>query len=104
MDSNALEVQENNAVFEEVAPPSTGSASPEPDEDLNSMTLDEVLRGMNLLKVFSNMSDKEQKIMKVRIDDQATAIGIQKSTTDLLSAQVEGLRAKLVAVKDLLAQ
>ena len=68
------------------------------------MTLDKVLRGMNMLKVFSNMSDKEQKIIKVRIDDQATAIGIQKSTADLLSTQVEELRSELVAVKDLLAQ
>ena len=103
MDPHALENQENNAVVEEEAPPSSGSASPVPDEDLDSMTMDEVLRAMKLLKVFANMSDKEQKKMKVRIDDQATAIGSQKSTTDLLTTQVEGLRSNLLAVKDLLA-
>ena len=59
MNPNALETQENNAVVEEEAPPTSGSASPVPDEDLDSMTIAKVLRAMNLLKVFANMSDKE---------------------------------------------
>ena len=105
MDSNVLEDQEFNAVFEEVAPPTAYSACPEPDEeDLGAMSMDEILRGMESFKVFSNKYNMIQKVMQVSLDDHATAIEIQKSSTDLLSTQVEELRSELTAVKDQLAQ
>jgi len=68
------------------------------------MTMEEILRGMSSLRVCSIQSDTAQKVMQVSLNDQATAIQTQKSSTDLLSTLVEELRTELKAVKDQLAQ
>ncbi len=86
-------------------PPTVHCTIPGQDEeDLESMTTEEILSALSLLRIFSTQHDKNQKEMKSNLADHSSAIEEQKSSTELLSTQVAELRTELGAVRNQLAQ
>jgi len=86
-------------------PPTVHCTIPGQDEeDLESMTTEEILSALSLLRIFSTQHDKNQKEMKSNLADHSSAIEEQKSSTELLSTQVAELRSELGAVRNQLAQ